>query len=248
MKCFAPTLYNMATVIQSCICILSKLKLCPVIIQPPQNLCCSETWHCEDEHSNASCLSVFAYPQCCFFSPFFAPVLALDVTRWPPLSPPEQTAPCRMDFLYTMPHCVLTPLLDTSGDLRTKKKKEKEKQLAMSRRFFKSPAHHAEKTRLWEVINLWHAYKVVFVQGTTVNIFVLLCFFPLWVRVTPAAPRTAPFAGCCYSGQHPRQFPGVAGEAQPPQEEIRTVCTVVRNKTPCKFLSLKFAIIRSCSC
>lgn len=129
-----------------------------------------------------------------------------------------------------------------------KKKKEKEKQLAMSRRFFKSPAHHAEKTRLWEVINLWHAYKVVFVQGTTVNIFVLLCFFPLWVRVTPAAPRTAPFAGCCYSGQHPRQFPGVPGEAQLPQEEIRTVCTVVRNKTPCKFLSLKFAIIRSCSC
>lgn len=64
-----------------------------------------------------------------------------------------------------------------------KKKKEKEKQLAMSRRFFKSPAHHAEKTRLWEVINLWHAYKVVFVQGTTVNIFVLLCFFP------PVGPR-----------------------------------------------------------
>lgn len=118
----------------------------------------------------------------------------------------------------------------------------------MSRRFFKSPAHHAEKTRLWEVINLWHAYKVVFVQGTTVNIFVLLCLFPLWVRVTPAAPRTAPFAGCCYSGQHPRQFPGVPGEAQLPQKETRTVCTVVRNKTPCNFLSLKFAVIRSCSC
>lgn len=44
-----------------------------------------------------------------------------------PLSPPEQTAPCRMDFLYTMPHCVLTPLLDTSGDLRTKKKKRERK-------------------------------------------------------------------------------------------------------------------------
>lgn len=43
-----------------------------------------------------------------------------------PLSPPEQTAPCRMDFLYTMPHCVLTPFLDTSGDLRTKKKRERQ--------------------------------------------------------------------------------------------------------------------------
>lgn len=53
MKYFAPTLYNMATVIQSCICILSKLKLYPVIIQPPKNLCYvilpSETWHCEDD-------------------------------------------------------------------------------------------------------------------------------------------------------------------------------------------------------
>lgn len=211
----------------------------------------SETWHCEDEHSNASCLSVFAYPQCCFFSPFFRTCACFGhdpLASSLPLSPPEQTAPCRMDFLYTMHHCVLTPLLDTSGDLRTNKKKKRKKNNWQCQGDFSNHQLTMLRRRLWEVINLWHAYKVVFVQGTTVNIFVLLCFFPLWVRVTPAAPRTAPFAGCCYSGQHPRQFPGVPGDAQLPQKEIRTVCTVVRNKTPCKFLSLKFAIIRSCSC
>lgn len=166
------------------------------------------------KHSNPSPLSIFVYPPCCpvFFLLFFlAPVPA---SEWPaalpsPLSPHEQTAPCQMDFLYTMPHCVLALFLDTFGGL---KKIIKKRQLAMSRRFLKN--HRLSMLRRlhrWTVMNLWHAYKVD--AGDHCK---HLCFavFRSGLRITPEAPRTAPLAEFCCSGQHHGQRPAVPGAAR----------------------------------
>lgn len=132
------------------------------------------------KHSKPSSLSVFAYPPCCpiFLMFFLAPVFA---SEWPaalpsPLSPQEQTAPCQMDFLYTMPHCVLALFLDTFGGLKKKNNNKKQKRkLAMSRRFLKitvSPCWEdstGERSWICDTHTKW-------MSATTVNIFVFLCF------------------------------------------------------------------------
>lgn len=134
MKYFAPTLYNMATVIQSCICILSKLSCAQSLFN---HLRIYVTLYFLLRHDSVrastqmlpACLSLLIL-NAAFSLLFFRTCACFgrDPLASPlPLSPPEQTAPCRMDFLYTMPHCVLTPFLDTSGDLRTKTKKKRKK-------------------------------------------------------------------------------------------------------------------------
>lgn len=89
MKYFAPTLYNMATVIQSCICILSKLSCAQSLFN---HLRIYVTLYFLLRHDSVrastqmlpACLSLLIL-NAAFSLLFFAPVLALDVTRWPPL-------------------------------------------------------------------------------------------------------------------------------------------------------------------
>lgn len=69
---------------------------------------------------------------------------------------------------------------------------------------------------------------------------------PLVVRISPAAPWTAPLAGYCYSGQHPLKTPWCTRWDTTTAK--RNHDCVVTNKTPWTFLSLKFAVIYLCSC
>lgn len=178
--------------------------------------------------SKPSSLSIFVYPLCCpvffLFFVFLAPVLA---SEWPaalpsPLSPHEQTAPCQMDFLYTMPHCVLALFLDTFGGLKKKNNKNKKTTGNVKEIFKNHCLSMLGRLHRWTVMNLWHAYKVD--AGDHCK---HLCFavFHSGLRITPAAPQTAPFAAFCCSGQHHGQHPAVPVAAWVTQNNNRSANT-----------------------
>lgn len=179
------------------------------------------------KHSKPSSLSIFAYPPCCpiFLMFFLAPVFA---SEWPaalpsPLSPQEQTAPCQMDFLYTMPHCVLALFLDTFGGLKKKQQQKTKKKTGNVKEIFKNHSlSMLGRLHRWTVMNLWHAYKVDVGDHCK-----HLCFpvFHSGLRITPAAPRTAPFAEFCCSGQQQGQHPAVPGAAWVTQNNNRSANT-----------------------
>lgn len=85
----------------------------------------------------SSMCSLTSIPQ--FFLAAVLPLLWPAALPAPPL-PHEQTTTCQMDFLYTMPYCIISSFPNTFGG---------ERDQAMSRRCLRSPSLRVWKSQTW---------------------------------------------------------------------------------------------------